>query len=88
MGKLKSIGVRLDGLDLHQQLAKILCPTSAKMVKLVNKYISILFNARKRLDEGDTLDQLGFRPPSVSVESDSDSDFELDSEYEESSEEE
>ena len=33
-------------------LARILCPTDAKMAKLVNKYIGILFHARDQLDQG------------------------------------
>ena len=47
------------------------------MAKLVNKYFKILVNARKRLDEGTPLDQLGFMPPTFDIESDS--DVELDS---------
>ena len=33
-------------------LSRILCPTDAKMAKLVNKYIGILFHARDQLDQG------------------------------------
>ena len=80
MGKLKSIGILLENLDPDQQLAKILCPVSPKMCKLVNKFFNILFNARKLLDEGTPWNQLGFRPPSLDVESDS--SFDLDSENE------
>ena len=80
MGKLNSIGILLENLDPDQQLAKSLCPFPPKMCKLVNKFFNILFKARKLLDEGTPWNQLGFRPPSLDVESDS--SFDLDSENE------
>ena len=46
------------------------------MTKIVNKYFGILFKARKKLDEGANLDQLGFMPPSFDEESESDFDLE------------
>ena len=46
------------------------------MTKIVNKYFGILFKARKKLDEGANLDQLGFMPPSFDKESESDFDLE------------
>ena len=51
--KLGSIGVSFsEDSPLEHILAKILCPTSAKMAKLVDKYIGILFHARDQLDQG------------------------------------
>ena len=77
LGKLRSIGIIFDELDNDQKLKIILCPVSTRMAKIVNKYFSILVNARKKLDEGATLGDLGFRPPSFDEEEDS--DFELES---------
>ena len=39
-------------LPPNQKAATLLCPTSVLTAKLSNKYISILFNIRKKLDEG------------------------------------
>ena len=63
-------------------MAKLLCPTSAKAAKTVNKFISILEKSRRLLDEGTPIDQLGYRNPPVSVDLgpnlyDSDSDRSL-----------
>ena len=43
----------------------ILCQTSTKTAKVVNKYFEILIKSRKLLDKDVTLDQLGFRAPCV-----------------------
>ena len=53
-------------MNLHDQskLACILCPATAIAAKLSNKYISILFSNRKRLDEGIPINVLTF-PPQV-----------------------
>ena len=50
------------------KMARLLCPTSAKAAKTVNKFICILEKSRKLLDEGTPIDQLGYRNPPVSVD--------------------
>ena len=58
-GKLGSLGIVLDeGMSLQEKLVKILCPFNTKMSKLVNKYISILFNSRNLLDTGTPVNYL------------------------------
>ena len=39
-------------LSDRDKLAVILCPISAKAAKLSNKFIKIMFLARKKIDEG------------------------------------
>ena len=84
MGKLPAIGIILDDSKSDDdKLARILCPTSTLMTKLVNKYFDILFKARKSLDEGSSLEELGQRntiPPTVVLDC-SQSDESLDSEF-------
>ena len=36
----------------------MLCPTNVKQAKLTNKFIKIMFNCRKRVDEGATIESL------------------------------
>ena len=51
--KLGSMGVSFnENCPKEDILARILCPKDAKMAKLVNKYIGILFHARDQLDQG------------------------------------
>ena len=51
-GRLKSITPGFLSLTPAQQTATLLCPTKVVTAKLANKYIQILFNIRKLLDEG------------------------------------
>ena len=39
-------------MSTHDMVHTILCPTTTTKVKLINKYIQILFDTRKKLDEG------------------------------------
>ena len=61
LGKMGALGVSLDDSNTDNNLSRILCPLNPKICKTVNKYIGILFNARKMLDEGTPLDQLFYR---------------------------
>ena len=54
-------------LNNQQLLATILCPPNARVAKLTNKFIKILFRARDKLDEGTPLNQLGFMPPGFNL---------------------
>ena len=39
----------------------LLCPITPQAVKLVNKFIKILFESRKKLDDGCSVEDLGYR---------------------------
>jgi len=64
---------------LYMKVARILCPTSTQAAKAVNKYISIMENSRKLLDEGTPLDHLGYRNPAIGEYNDSEASVSLDS---------
>ena len=49
-------------LSTENKLTAILCPTSAKAVKVTDKYIDILFSARKCIDSGEHISNLTFPP--------------------------
>ena len=51
-------------LSFRDKLLTILCPTSAKAVKVTNKYISILFRARQSIDSGEHVNNMTF-PPNI-----------------------
>ena len=57
-GKLRSTGIELEYLDDQTKVATMLCPTNVKQAKLTNKFIEIMFNCRKRVDEGATIESL------------------------------
>ena len=40
----------------------MLCPVDIKVAKLVNKFILIMVEARKRLDRGEPIDTVSFGP--------------------------
>ena len=46
----------------RDKLSTILCPTSTKAAKNTNKYISILFKAREKIDSGDHISILTLPP--------------------------
>ena len=58
LGKLSSIGINIESYDCFNQAAIMLCPTTSKQAKLTNKFVEIMFNARKSLDEGATIDSI------------------------------
>ena len=47
-------------LNIENKTATLLCPTSVLSSKLVDKYIKILFNIRKQLDEGVPILNMGY----------------------------
>ena len=49
LGKLRSLNENIKKYDNFRQVQSMLCPTSAKAAKLVNKYISIMFKARENI---------------------------------------
>ena len=66
MGKLSPLGIKVeDNWSEHFKLASVLCPTSAKVAKCVNKYITIMERNRKLLDEGTPINHLGYRNPPI-----------------------
>ena len=60
-------------LSFECKVKTMLCPFNTSAVKLVNKYIRIIFNARTRLDNGEPLSSLTFPPMVSSFESQDDS---------------
>ena len=56
-GKISSIDPLFLGLNTNEQLLTLLCPVQPKIAKLFNKYISIIFAGRTRLDNGEPLDR-------------------------------
>ena len=67
LGRLKSILPHSAMLSNQQLLATILCPPNARVAKLSNKFIKILFKSRDKLDDGTPLNQLGFMPPGFNL---------------------
>ena len=53
-----------ESLTDNDKISTILCPTMVTSAKLVNKYINILFKARKSIDSGEHISSLTF-PPSI-----------------------
>ena len=51
----------------------MLCPSNTMTAKLVNKFIKIILNPRKKLDDGHPLSTLTFPPMITSLESHDDS---------------
>ena len=60
-GRMESIRPGFLALPPNQKAATLLCPTSVLTAKLSNKYISILFNIRKKLDEGVPALNIGYK---------------------------
>lgn len=56
-GKISSIDKKFASLSAQQKLATLLCPSNNKIAKLVNKFINIMFDARKRIDMGENIDR-------------------------------
>ena len=78
--KLNTILPNFLNLSDKDKLSTILCPATPTAAKLSNKYIAILFNNRKKLDEGVPLNNLTF-PPQVELDLESLSDLSDESEY-------
>ena len=62
LGKLKSLNSKFSNLSSDDLIKSILCPTTNQSAKLVNKYIAIMFKARKNIDEGTHVSNLTFPP--------------------------
>ena len=60
LAKLGSVLPHFQSLSKTQQLSTILCPRDIITAKLSNKYIKILFNARKQLDDGEPVHHQGY----------------------------
>ena len=58
--KMSTIVKDFNKLRIENKTATLLCPTSVLAAKLVNKYIKILFNIRKQLDEGVPILNMGY----------------------------
>ena len=77
-GRLESIHPGFLFLTPVQQTATILCQTTVVTAKLANKYIKILFNIRKLLDEGVPVLNTGYESGVVLNEFYDDSDYDYD----------
>ena len=62
IGKLSSLNPSIKTYDTFQQVQSMLCPTTTKAAKLVNKYIYIMFKARENIDQGEHISNLTFPP--------------------------
>ena len=63
--RLESVSMGFLALSKENQTATLLCPTSTVTAKLVNRYIQLIFNVRKSLDEGVPALNLGFKKGSI-----------------------
>ena len=61
-GKIGSINPNFENLTDEEKVTSMLCPVDTKVAKLINKYISIMVEARKRLDRGEPIDTVSFGP--------------------------
>ena len=71
VGKISSLNSSFFHMSESDKVATILCPTSAKAAKITNKFVSILFNARERIDLGEHSSNLTF-PPNIDSYTDGD----------------
>ena len=66
-------------MSVHDMVHTVLCPTTTTKSKLINKYIQILFETRKKLDEGSPIFNMGYEG-GIAVnpffDTDTDNDFE------------
>ena len=62
--------INVIGLNTKEKLLSLLCPVNAKIAKLYNKYIGIVFAARTRLDNGEPLDRGNIANQNVNSELD------------------
>ena len=73
-GRIESITPGFLSLTHTQQTATLLCPTKVVTAKLANKYIQILFNIRKLLDEGVPALNTGYESGAIIINEFYDSD--------------
>ena len=55
-GKVGSISPNFEKLNDEEKVASMLCPVDIRVAKIVNKFITIMVEARKRLDRGEPID--------------------------------
>ena len=60
-GKISSLKPNFKNLTKNEQFATLLCPTTPQLAKLSNKFIKILFECRKKISEGATIEDLNSR---------------------------
>ena len=65
MGKMSSIIEHFSSMSNEEKLKRILCPNSTAALKVVNKFIRIMFIARDKLSEGLTLNEYPTRPANI-----------------------
>ena len=58
-GRVSAFDKHFSSLTAYQKMATLLCPSNINIAKLVNKFISIVFEARKRIEKGESMD-LGY----------------------------
>ena len=74
-GKISSIEHNFAKLSEKQKMVTLLCPTNIKIAKLVNKFIYIVVEARKRIDSGEILNMSHFTDPPTNCSLFSDSNI-------------
>ena len=65
MGKMNSIVPGFNEMPESSQLKTILCPKSTAAVKVVNKFIRIMFLARDKISEGLSLNEYPTMPVNI-----------------------
>ena len=65
IGKLSSLNPSILNMNPTDQVKTMLCPTTPKATKLINKYIAIMLKARDNIDSGDHVSNLTFPPHAV-----------------------
>ena len=70
-------------LSIENKTVTLLCPTSVLSAKLVNKYIKILFNIRKQLDEGVPILNMGYESGTIEANEFVNDNFDNDSDKDE-----
>ena len=63
--RLESLSMGYHALSKEKLTATLLCPTSTVTAKLVNRYIQLIFEIRKSLDEGVPALNLGLEKGSI-----------------------
>ena len=53
--KMNSISPGFETLSLEEKFKVLLCPTTARTVKLINKFIKLMFEGRKKIDQTDNV---------------------------------
>ena len=59
-GKISAVNHNFANLTAQQQMVTLLCPSNNKVAQLVNKFIKIVLEARKRIDKGENIDRGNF----------------------------